>query len=365
MACREYGTIFYLSRIFSQPLEKMEKQGSRRIRINIQGTTIHTILVTGGTGFLGQYLIDRLRQNPENRIAVLSRNPERIITSRGGAVRKVTGDLTKPETLAGSCSGIDTVFHLAGEAHVEADDPYAHKLMTVAGTRNLLDIAGLARVKKFIFFSSVKAMGEETTQLADESCAGEPRSAYGKSRLKAEELVLAAGKRYGMHTCNLRLAMVYGAGCKGNIPRMVAAIDRNRFPPLPEVGNKRSMVHALDVVGAALLAMDSPVAAGKTYIVTDGVAYSARDLYVALCRGLGKRAPSWAVPASILRMAARFGDKVKGKIRFPLDSDTLSKLLGCAWYSSAKIARELGYEPTRTFHDAVPEIIADYRSRCA
>jgi UDP-glucose 4-epimerase len=82
--------------------------------------------------------------------------------------------------------------------------------------------------------------------------------------------VLAVGRESGMHTVNLRPALVYGPGMKGNLARLIAAVRRGWLPPLPETGNRRSLVHVDDVAQALLLAAAQPAAAGRTYFVTDG-----------------------------------------------------------------------------------------------
>ena len=91
----------------------------------------------------------------------------------------------------------------------------------------------------------------------------EPDTPYGRSKLAAEELVLHGG--YVPEPVVLRLCMVYGPQAKGNIEKMIEAVRRNRFPPLPEMGNRRSMVHVQDVVQAAVLAGTHPAAVGQAY----------------------------------------------------------------------------------------------------
>jgi len=140
-------------------------------------------------------------------------------------------------------------------------------------------------------------------------------------------------------------------------------IDRGLFPPLPNVANDRSMVHVSDVVEAAMLAAYKQEANGQVYNVTDTCSYSAREIYELICKGLGKNVPNWHVPVSVLKIAARVGDVI-GMVRdrrVLFDSDALDKLIGSAWYSSEKISRELGYRPSITFEEALPELIAWYR----
>ena len=149
--------------------------------------------------------------------------------------------------------------------------------------------------------------------------------------------MLEAGRRYGMHVVNLRLAMVYGSGGRGNLERMGRLVQRGLFPPLPETGNHRSLVHVDDVVAAMRLVAEDDRANGRTYIVAAPEAPSGRELFDALREVLGMPPFTWAVPASALRLAGRVGDGLEAitRRRLPLDSEALERLLGSAWYSPA------------------------------
>lgn len=117
--------------------------------------------------------------------------------------------------MAAACDGINCVFHCAGYAHAfssrSVGDTDLHWQVNFEGTRNLVEAAGLSGVRRFIFLSSVKAMTEPGEALADESISGQPDTAYGQAKRMAEAAVLEAGRRYGMHVVNLRLAMVHTA----------------------------------------------------------------------------------------------------------------------------------------------------------
>lgn len=322
----------------------------------------HRALVSGGTGFIGRHLVCALLQRGAD-VTVLSR---RLSSGVEVKCRSVTGDLTRPETLADICRGFDIVFHLAGDAHavdrLDDDDEDHGRRTTVDGTRALIEQSISAGVGRFIFFSSVKAMGEGGEACLDESSPALPATAYGKAKREAENMVLAAGRR-GLAATVLRLPMVYGPGGKGNLPRMIRAVARGQFPPLPETGNRRSMVDVRDAVEAALLAAANPAASGKTYIVTDGQVYSTRQLYERISEAMGRPVPSWTVPLALLRGVARAGDvigRIRGR-RFVIDTAALEKLTGSAWYSSDKISRELGYRPRHTLLDALPGMVAEMR----
>jgi nucleoside-diphosphate-sugar epimerase len=327
------------------------------------------ILVTGATGFIGRHLVGSLLRHPGITVHALVRDS--LQTAHywpNGEVTGHAGDLTEPDSLGAVCHGVDTVFHLAGYAHAsgvpEGESQDLHRRITIEGTRALLAAAAAAGVKRFVFVSSVKAMGEGGDSCLDESSPAMAASIYGRAKRAAEQRVLQSGRESGMHVSILRLPLVYGHDNKGNLPRMIAAIDRGRFPPLPELGNKRSMVHVEDVVQALLLVAEKPAAGGQIYIVTDGQVYSTRHIYTLICGALGRPVPGWTVPVVLLRLTARFGDWIGSARGRPLGfgSDALDKLIGSAWYSSAKIQHDLGYRPTRNLGDALPEMVAAYRA---
>lgn len=321
-------------------------------------------LVTGATGFIGQHLIERLRRDGCAVRALAHETGRRGDWPAG--VEIAVGDVRDPQAMKAAAAGCEIVYHLAGKAHALTEvrgDEEVYRAINTEGTRHVLEGAVAGGARALVLFSSVKAMGEETRGCVDESGEARPANAYGRSKLAAEHLVLDCGKRAGLHVVCLRLPLVYGPGNKGNFFRMIAAIDRGFFPPLPPVQNCRSMVHATNVVEAALLAATSPAANGQCYIVTDGRPYSTRELYELICHALGKPVPRWHVPLWILKTLGKVGDAI-GQVsgtRFPFDSDALDKLVGSAWYSSEKISRELGYRSTITFEDALSELIAWYR----
>lgn len=311
------------------------------------------ILVTGASGFIGKILCDKLLKQGLYVRTLIRRNIS-------GESDNVNLDLTSDSFPNEICTNIDTVFHLAGKAHALAEvaqDIDEYRLINADATRKLLEAARQSGVKRFIYFSSVKAVGDGDRQPMDESINSSADTSYGQSKYAAEQLVLQGG--YVPHPVIIRPCMVYGNTEKGNLPRMIEAIRKGVFPPLPEVYNKRSMVHVEDVVQAAILAAEKPEAAGKVYIVTDGQPYSTRQIYDWIRECLGKPQSSLTMPLALLRAMAKVGDgigKLRGR-RFMFDYDALEKLVGSAWYSSAKIERELGFKPVHDLKSSLPEIV--------
>ncbi|MBL8419147.1 MAG: NAD-dependent epimerase/dehydratase family protein [Dechloromonas sp.] len=312
------------------------------------------ILISGATGFIGRRLGLALVEAGHDCRA--------LVRSATGDARHPVADLSDRLALTAACGGVDRVFHCAGYAHAFAsltgDDAAMHWQVNFEGPRNLAEAAGQSGVKRFVFLSSVKAMAESDGSCADEDFPGQPETAYGQAKRAAEEAVLDAGRRYGMHVVNLRLAMVYGAGGRGNLERMGRLIRRGLFPPLPETGNHRSLVHVDDVLAAIQLAADDDRGAGRTYIVAALEAPSGRQLYDALREALDMSAGSWAMPEQLLRIGARVGDALEMLMRrrFPLDSEVLDRLLGSAWYSPKRIERELGWQAQVTLKEGLREM---------
>jgi len=295
-----------------------------------------TALVTGATGFIGARLL-----KAGDRALV------RNATAVPGAV---VGDLLDFKLLAAACKDIETIFHCAGYAHAfSSSDPDAHWRINFEGTRNLLLAAGEAGVKRFVFLSSVKAMAEPGDECVDEDWPGEPDTPYGKAKRAAEDAVLEAGAKYGMHVVNLRLALVYGRGGRGNLERMARTIQAGWFPPLPETANRRSLVHVQDVVEVMRLVAARPEANGRTYIIADARAYSGRDIQDAIRAVL--RAPTlhWNVPAGVLRAAGHLNGRL---------GEVVDRLIGSACYSPARIERELGWRAGVGLEAGLREMLA-------
>ncbi len=333
--------------------------------------------VTGANGFIGSRLC-RLLKAGGCRIAGVGRNP-----FSGVCDATFLGDISQEGPWSNALDGADTIFHLAGKAHalseVKQDDAEYLRINT-EGTRNVLEAARRAKVKRFVFFSSIKAMSrdgragripggggrngvDKVPRAFTEEDIIAPDSPYGISKLEAEKLVLLGG--YVPEPGVVRLCMVYGAGTKGNMQKMLAAVRQHRFPPLPEVANCRSMVHVQDVLQAAILASEHPHATGQIFIVSDGCAYSTRQIYELMCQALGRRPSRWSIPLACLRALGRAGDavgKLRGK-RFLFDSDAFDKLIGDAWFSSRKIETILGFKPQWNLAKAMPEMVEDME-RC-
>ncbi|WP_287962915.1 NAD-dependent epimerase/dehydratase family protein, partial [Alcanivorax sp.] len=300
------------------------------------------VAVTGAAGFIGSSLFERFRIEGADMLAIVHRP---ILLQGEGIHWDMLAEGRLEKELRMGLRGTEVCMHLAGKAHAlseRAEDEAEYFTVNTEGTRRLLEAARDAGVRRFVFFSSVKAADADTP--------------YARSKREAERLVLEGG--YVPEPVVIRPAMVYGPTTKGNLPRMIRAVARGWFPPVPDAG-RRAMVHVDDVVEAAWLAATRPEAVGKTYVVADGEAYTTRRIHAWICEALGRPAPRFSVPLPALRGMARIGDaigRIRGR-RFMFDSDVLDKLVGDEWYDGAMIRRELGFAPARNLRDALPGII--------
>jgi len=319
--------------------------------------------VSGANGFIGHHLVKRLLGLKAPVRALIQEDTTE--PAWGREVDVVRTDVRNPDALRAAVSGVELVYHLAGKVHDlrHTDDSHEQEMITLGGTKNIFDAGMEMGVKRFIFLSSLHVYGRNSDVLNDETAACHPVSAYGQAKLAAEQYILKRGKKSGIHVSCLRPGAVYGPGCKGYLLRMIRFIDIGLFPPPPSVANRRSLAHVSNLVEATLLAASNPAANGQCYNVTDGRPYSTREIYEFICQSLGKHIPRWQTPVTALRFLARVGDVIEytsGR-RFLFDSDAFEKLTGSAWHSSETITRELGYRPTVSFEDALPELIAWYR----
>lgn len=315
-------------------------------------------LVTGAGGFIGAALVRRLAGDYSEVWRLV-----RPGAATAGAPCTLAADLAAEAPALGNCPPFAAIFHLAGRAHqvdFRSTEQAEHELANVAGTRHLMHAARANGAGRVVFASSVAAMGAATPAQLDESAPAIPVSAYGRTKLLAEELVLGARAVGGPDGVVLRFPLVYGPGQKGNLDRLLRVIVRRRFPPPPKSLNRRSALHVDDAVEALRLAARHAAAAGRVFLVCEPEANSTRSIYEWSCQALGRRPAGWGLPAPAWRGLGNLGDGVARLLgrRVGFDSTAVERLLGDAWYSAARIERELGWQARRRLRDELPHILA-------
>ena len=288
-------------------------------------------LITGSTGFIGSRLVKCL-DDLNYDILVVSRNPQ-------SKYKSIICDLQNDEFPESILSGIDIVFH---------DSPNKKKYENIYDKVNFDATIRLAKssilnnVKKFVFISSVKAGGSSIQgQLMNENVESTPEGMYGKSKRKAELELIKIAQKSSMMISIIRPALVYGPDVKGNLGKMISGINAGWFPPLPETGNSRSMIHVDDLVLAILFIANSKKTNREIFIATDGEFYSSRKIYEIISFSLNKSIPTWSVPKFIFDLAALTSLNIRYKI---------NKIMGDEMYSSKKL-QLLGFSAQKKLKD--------------
>jgi len=292
--------------------------------------------VTGSSGFIGRRLVAVLEQSG-GEVRFLSRG-------RHSEYDTIVCDLQSEDIPDHALNNVNTVFHLAGFAHDVRDASKISDLyykVNVSATVQLANLAVKSGVKRFVFVSSVKAGGNPPLgTCANEKDQKNTEDVYGKTKREAELALLKIGKESGMHVSIIRPSLVYGPDVKGNLKAMLLGVKKGWFPPLPETGNRRSMIHVDDLVRAILLVADDRTN-GEIFIATDGTPHSSREIYDAMCNIVGRSIPKWSLPKALFNIASLISPRIKYKI---------NKLLGDECYSSAKL-EALGFKAKKTLKD--------------
>jgi nucleoside-diphosphate-sugar epimerase len=320
------------------------------------------VLVTGATGFVGAPVCRALREagwTVRGLVRPGSAAPPEGVEPAPAA------DLLDALAVERAVQGVDAVVHLAARVHVMRDaaaDPLAEfRRVNVEGTRALAEAAGRAGATRFVFASSVKAMGESAPRPWTEADPPAPVDPYGVSKLEAERALFAAAAAHGMRAAALRLPLVYGPGVRANFLRLMQLADRGVPLPLGGVRNVRSLAYVENVAAAVLSVLGSDDASGA-FFVSDQDDVSTPELIRRIARALGRPARLLPVPPALFRAAGRVGDVAARIVPFPLTTAAVDRLLGSLAVDSSRLTRLAGYRPPFTLAEGIGRTAAWYRA---
>jgi nucleoside-diphosphate-sugar epimerase len=316
--------------------------------------------VTGGTGFVGSHLIEELRRQDIGSLALVRRtsNVSRL-TSLG--VDWVIAPFDDRGAVEQAVAGADVVLHLA--ALTRAPSEAELERVNVEATRLLLQavLDARPRVRRFVYMSSLAAAGPARNGRALEpSDEPQPLSAYGRSKLAAEGVVLAAAGE--LEVIVVRAPAVYG-------PRDRDLLTFFRFAahgmmPIPAgAGRALQLVHARDLARALVMAATEPGAAG-VYHVADPTPYAWEEIVELVASAVGRRARPVHVPETLVRVAASLAGWAGGMVgRTPaFNRDKAEELLARAWLCDTSRARgELGWRSEIELASGLDETARWYR----
>lgn len=303
------------------------------------------VLLTGATGFVGKRLARQVDEQGDFKLTCAVRRLGSAVCGNEVVVKELSEETDWCEALAGQT----TVVHIAARAHIMKDelpDPLAeYRKVNVEGTLNLARQAAKAGLSRFIYISSIKVNGEQTSLgkpfTAEDVPA--PEDPYGVSKLEAETGLHEIASETGMEVVIIRPPLVYGPGVKGNFASMIKLVEKGLPLPLGAIHNKRSLVALDNLVDLIITCIDHPAAANQVFLAGDGQDVSTTELLRGVGRAMGKPARLIPVPAGMLT----FGAGLLGK------KAVAQRLLGSLQVDISKARNLLGWEPPLSVEDGL------------
>jgi len=279
------------------------------------------ITITGGSGFVGQ-------------------NLEQYLKERRYEIKKLS---LRNENWS---NHVDTdacaIVHLAGKAHDTANTSADAEYFKINRdlTIELFDLFLKSNIRDFFYFSSVKAVADTVNGVLTEDVEGKPYTPYGKSKLEAEQYLLAQVLPESKRLFIIRPCMIHGPGNKGNLNLLYKVVEKGVPWPLASFENRRSFL-SIDnlcyLIEQMLVEEELP---SGVYNFADDDALSTNDLVSLISETLGKKPKLWSISAGLIKGVVKVGDVLP----LPLNSERLKKLTESYVVSNAKIKQALGID---------------------
>jgi nucleoside-diphosphate-sugar epimerase len=304
--------------------------------------------LTGGTGFIGGRLAERLRGRGDQVVALV-RSPERAAALRDLGCGLAVGDLGDQGSIAAAVEGCDAAFHVAAAYKVgipRSERPAMYEA-NVLGTERVVDAAVGAGVGRIVYVSTVGAFGDTGRQVVDESYRHRGtgyRSYYEETKVLAHRAVEERIAR-GAPVIIVMPGGVYGPGDNSDLGRLMDRVRTGRLPGrmYPETGF--NWVHVDDVVDGILLAHERG-RIGEKYVL-GGQIGTLGDMIDAVAEASGRRAPRWRWPSPLVKAGIPFGRLIGPMLGL---GPNLKELIAAGngvtyWATHQKAEKELGYSP--------------------
>lgn len=331
------------------------------------------IMVTGANGFVGQavcfhlcrighQLVGAVRR-PEDKEKWLLLAKKLFADTLSNAQQQAlelhaVGNLEDKPDWAPLLANVEVVIHLASRVHVmkeQSPDPYqAFHQVNVEGTRYLAEAAIRAGVKRFIFLSTIKVLGEgDNGKPFTEADVPRPLDAYSQAKWEAEQLLASLTAAESMEFVIIRPPLIYGPGVKGNFLRLLGLADSNWWLPLAGIYNQRSLLALDNLVNFIQHAVSHPGAANQTFLLADAEDCSVGSLLTKMRKKLYRRRRLLFVP-SFLLASLLLGCRQKSLYQ---------RICGSLRVSNQKAQEQLGWQPQVRLDDALARTLEWYCSR--
>lgn len=323
------------------------------------------VLVTGGAGFIGSALVSALLHEG-HAVRVLAGPADSVDTQKGGEARIFRGDITRPESLSAAFDGVEIVFHLAALAKDWA--PWRTFLkVNVMGTENVIQAAERAGAKRLVHMSSLAVHKYRDYFGADETAPRDVEgSFYGESKKLAEEEVEKVRDKGSLETVIIRPALIpYGPRDPARWGRILALLSRRRFAFVRGGEAFAGVIHVEDLARGLIKAAGEERAAGETFVLSDSVPISWKEIMQTLCTELDVPVPRVSFPYPAARIFAWGLEGLWRSFRLPGEPFLTRYRVDVSafdlFFRPTKAERVLGFRTRRNFSDGVGEMVAWYR----
>ena len=266
-------------------------------------------VVTGANGFIGRAICAALLARGDATTGVVRRQAA-LAALPTGATPLLLPDYTDAAALLAHLPKAQCLIHAAGSASVSGPHLGAGPHADVETPRALARAAAALGYQRFVFISSIAVLGTEDGGTPfSEATPAAPGWPYASIKLQAEEALLEIGRTTGMEVVILRPPMVYGAGNRGNFPRLMRWVASGLPLPLLRAEQARSYIHVGNLADAAALCAHHPAAADRLFLVADDRDWTTPALVRLIAAEMRKPARLWPMPLPLLRLAGRLTGK--------------------------------------------------------
>ncbi len=315
--------------------------------------------ITGGTGFIGSHLADRLMAMEEfKEVRCLVRSKEKWLTDKNFI--KIDGDLNNFKALSKGTKGADIVFHLA--AIVKAPSQKEFTLANVEATEDLIRIAQKNGVKNFVILSSLAATGPSNGTPVDETDPYNPVSMYGRSKRDMEKSIQTIAKKHDSIKI-IRPPAVYGPR-EDQIYTYFKTFSKGLSTIVGD-GTRPgvSMVYISDLIDGILRAAQKTDPGVHTYFITGPRIYDWNQIHNITAKVTGKNALKLKLKPALVKKIGSLIENIASLFgKYPVVNKEKTNELVLEWTcSSAKAEKELGYKPEVTIQEGISRTIHWYK----
>jgi nucleoside-diphosphate-sugar epimerase len=320
--------------------------------------------VTGGSGFVGGHLCERLRREGWTVRALVRKSSGTEVLEDAGC-DLVAGSLGAPASFRGALAGADVIFHLAGITKAVRARDFAR--VNGGGTEAVLDAAADAGFKgRFVYLSSLAAAGPAPApaQARTESMEPRPVSAYGRGKLLGERHVRSAPN--SIETVILRPGAIYGPR-EHEIYQVVRTLAKTGLALRVGPDFRVQMTHVDDVVSALMHAAANPEMVGRVYNLVDQQVWRLSEVLHLLGEAIGRRIRIVPLPMALGWAAGGVIDAASLAVRRPLspfNTDKMRELAAGDWIGdSTRLTRDCGWRAEWALPAGLHDTIRWYRAK--